>query len=191
MTDQDLLQNEIQEVGNYRVRPVAWTLQEYSSGAISLLFKLSIVSKWHPGEEAGTGEWSNEWPAGYYTENSTNIIKKDGTPNPIGSQGLAKAGLWYGDFDAIASAPPSVVLIAEVKENPHNGNIYYRADRLSPDADKPPVRGGGFKPVDQSVLDSMRARFGTQMKAIAGQAPASAAPAPAPPSMPSPGEAPF
>ena len=105
------------------------------------------------------------------------VVKRDGSINEGAVQALAKAGIWNGDWDAFNEAPPSVNVLVTVEENVYDGRKSYRASWVSPDADEPRQRGG-FKPADKSVLASLRARFGGQIRAIAGGNTSGTAPAP-------------
>lgn len=166
MSAQDYIQQPIEEEGVYRAFPVTWTIEKSTkedSQSTAIAFQFAVTQKWH-GKEAG---WSQEYPPGYYTENRTWIIKKDGLLNDAAIAALAKCGLWDGDFDRLGGPPASVYVLVDVQAETYEGKTRYRAAWVNPNADEPVARGG-FQPADTKLLASLRARFQGQTRAIAG-----------------------
>ena len=93
MNPEDYTQNAIEEEGVFRAFPVAWTVEpspKDDSQSVAIAFRFAIAQKWH-GKEHG---WSEQWPVGYFTENRTYVVKRDGTINQGAVDALAKCGLW-------------------------------------------------------------------------------------------------
>lgn len=159
-----------QNAGEYRGRPLDWTIKEYDSGSTALIIRFKITNMWYPGKGDEPGTWDGEWPQGYYVQHKAWIIGADGEPKDGAITNLAKCGLWFGDFDAIAKPPPAVHCLLSVENEPWKGKDVFLASWVNPDAPEPTVRTGGFAPVEPEALAAMRAKFGGKMKAIAGAA---------------------
>tara|TARA_R110000822_G_scaffold120633_3_gene254139 strand:- start:3566 stop:4315 length:750 start_codon:yes stop_codon:yes gene_type:complete len=174
MNPEEYTQFHLEDEGDYRAFPVAWTVEEKESGAVAIAFEFAIRCKWH-GKEQG---WSQDWAPGYHTTNRTWIVKKDGSINQAAVDNLAKCKLWNGDWDALAGPPPNVFVLIDVAGETYEGKLRYRANWINPNADEPKARGGSFAPVDTNVLATLRARFQSKTRAIAGGSAPGAAPAP-------------
>ncbi len=187
MSTEAYTQQYLDREGVFRAFPVAWTMEKADSGAVAIAFQFAIHQEWTPGDRV----WSQEWPPGYFTTNRTWIGKKDGNLNDSAIANLGKCGLWNGDTDAIAGPPPRVFVLIDVAAEEYNGKTTFRANWINPNADEPAARGG-FAPMDKSLMDQMRARFGTATKVIAGGAPSGSPPAPpqATPALPQPAPVP-
>ncbi len=180
-TTEEYLQNRIEQPGIYRGYPIAWTLEESTSDdsqAVAIAFQFAIHQQWSPDAKA----WSEEWPVGYFTANRTWIIGKDGSFNAKAGEALKACGLWNGDLDEIAGAPPNVFVHLDVDGETYQGKTRYRANWINPDADEPRARGG-FTPVSNDLLKSLKSRFGSQIRAAMGGAKTGAPPAPPTPAM--------
>lgn len=172
----------LDQEGIYRAFPLTWTAQpskQKDSKSVSIVIQFGIRQKWHPPQpnEEGEGNWSQPWPEGYYTYGRSAVIGRDGTPNAGAVEALSKAGLWDGDFDKLSGPPPSIFVHLDVKESEFNGKKQIGADWINPDAEKPRERGG-LAPASSELLDSLRTRFGSATKAIAGGKPGGAPGAP-------------
>lgn len=150
MNPEDYTQNAIEEEGVFRAFPVAWTVEpspKDDSQSVAIAFRFAIAQKWH-GKEHG---WSEQWPVGYFTENRTYVVKRDGTINQGAVDALAKCGLWDGDWDKLEGPVPSVFVLVDVGPDTYEGKTRYRANWVNPNADEPQARGG-FAPVDHLSL---------------------------------------
>lgn len=185
---EDDFASEPSHAGDYRGRPLDWTIKNYDSGAGALVIRFKVTNEWFPGKNDEPGAWSGEWPQGYYVESKSWIIGKDGNLKDGAIANLAKCGLWNGDFDAVAGPPPAVFCLLSVEGEDYNGKTYFRASWVNPDAPEPSKRSGGFAPIEKDALAAMRAKFGGKAKAIAGSATGApstpAAPAAATPAAP-------
>lgn len=185
MNVEEYTQHQLEDEGVYRAFPIAWTVEEKESGAVSIAFEFGIRSKWH-GKEAG---WSVDWAPGYFTTNRTWVVKKNGDLNQTAVDNLGKCKLWNGDWDALAGPPPNVFVLVTVGAETYEGKLRYRADWINPDADEPTARGG-FAPADPNVLATLRSRFQSKTRAIAGGTGGGPAPAPPTPTPAAPGATP-
>lgn len=184
MQVEDYKQQQLAEEGQFKAFPVAWTIEKAESGAVAVAISFSIKHKWDPVAKA----WTQEWPAGYYSDNRSWIIKRGGEElNQNAVDNLHKCGLWDGDFDKFKQPPPPQVCLIDVQLEKNEGyKDRYRVAWINPDADAPQVRGQ-FRPADPEMLDSLRSRFQSSTRAIAGGNSSGAPPAPpaaAPPASP-------
>lgn len=177
----DLMQSELDGMegrgaGNYRVRPIAWTVQKSprdDSQSTAIRIAYSIVARW----DAESEQWV-DWPQGWFVYGQHWIVKRNGQLNESAVRMLRESGVWNGDFSALEDDPPqNVTAIATVAENVYEGNVSYRVDWVDANADAPRTRGG-FKPADPELLASLRARFQSQVRAIGGGSPQGTPPAP-------------
>lgn len=160
----DYLKHRWDQEGQYRAFPIRWRLEEKQSGAAAIVFEFALKQQWH-GDEVG---WSQEWGPGYYSEGRAWIVKKDGAMNEGAIENLAKCGLWNGDFDALEGRPPQVMVIVDVRAEAYEGKTYYRVAWINPNADVPEAPPGGWQPTNPDTLATLRKRFQTQTRAIAG-----------------------
>ena len=177
MNVDEYTQNPLEEDGVYRGFPIAWALEPSTtkdSQSVAIAFRFALHQKWH-GKEPG---WSTEWPPGYFTENRTYVVKRDGSMNPNAIKNLSECGLWDGDWDKLAGPVPNVFVLLDVGISNYEGKTRYRVNWINPNADEPTVRGG-FAPVDLNLLAHCRERFQSQTRAIVGGL-AGTAPAPPP-----------
>jgi len=155
--------------GVYRVFPLAWTVEtatKEDSKSVAIAFRFGVAQQW----DATDRRWSAEWPPGYFVEHRAWVVKKDGELNTGAIESLAKCGLWDGDWDKLSGAcPVGFFLLADVKAETYEGKTRYRAAWINPNADEPQARGG-FAPVDTNLLGSLRARFQSKTRAVAGGA---------------------
>lgn len=160
----------------FRATPIAWTVKEFDSGSVSVVFIFAIQQQWHEKEEA----WSTPWPAGYISQGQSWIVKSrvegqaKSAMNEQAIANLSECGLWNGDFEAFTGAPPQVTVIIDVQEETYNGKTFHRAAWIEPNADKPKERPGGFQPASADLLSSLRSRFQGATRAIAGPPPSGA-----------------
>jgi len=192
MNVEEYTQHQLEEEGVFRAFPVAWTVVEKESGSVGIRFQFAIRHKWW-GKEQG---WSQDWPPGFFVYGEAWVVRrkdKGGGINQTTVENLGKCGLWNGDFDALQGPVPSVFVLLDIGFETYEGKTSIKTKWINPDAAEPTARGG-FAPADPDVLSTLRARFQSQTRAIAGGAPAGTAPAPpnvpALPPMPTPGPTP-
>ena len=93
------------------------------------------------------------------------VIKSDGQINtPIVEQ-LAQSIRWNGDFNAVNSDPPDIVVQITVKEDEYDGKIRYRAQWINP---------GDFTQRSPAAtaekVTELNSRYGSLLRAAAGAA---------------------
>ena len=195
MTSEYLQQNVGRE-GIFRGWPVAWTLEEskgtikdangndtgVASQSAAIRIQFSIIQEWVTGSDQ-VQRWSDQWGAGYFVESKTWIIGRDGRLLDGAISNLRECGIWNGDFDQLNAAPPQTVVHLDVQPNEWNGKTYYRAEWINVNADEPRKGGGQMAPVDQGVLERMKAQHGAALRAMSG----AGTPPGAPPAPPAPG----
>lgn len=182
MNVEEYTQHQLEEEGVFRAFPVAWTVVEKESGSVGIRFQFAIRAKWW-GKEQG---WSQEWPPGFFLYGEAWVVgrkDKGGDINQAAVENLGKCGLWNGDFDVLTGPVPSVNVLLDVGFETYEGTTRLKVKWINPDAAEPTARGG-FAPADPNVLSTLRARFQSKTRALAGGAPAGTAPAP--PHVPSP-----
>ena len=162
-TVEDFTKHRISEEGTYRAFPVAWTIEKADSGAVAIAFKLGIWARWH-GKEHG---WSEQYATGWFVENRTWVVKKDGTLNEGAIKNLQACGLWDGDWDKLEGAVPSIFVLVDVEKEEYEGREQFRGNWINADAAEPKPRGQ-FAPVDKGLLQQLRAKHQSKTRAIAG-----------------------
>lgn len=171
---EDFTQTPLSDVGTFRAYPIAWTIEPSDkSQSVAIAIRFAIHQQWHAEQKV----WSEEWPIGYYTEGRSWVVGKDGNIGEKAVTALKKAGLWDGDWDKIAEAPPRVFVHLDVELETFEGKPRHRAAWIKPDADEPAARGG-FAPANADLLTSLRSRFQSSTRAIAAGKPAGTAPPP-------------
>ncbi len=181
MSTEQRAQVQLDRAGTFRAYPLSWTVESSDkpdSQSVAIAIQFGIFQQWHPDENGNGGQWSQEWPQGYFVYGRSFVVGRDGKTKAGAVEALAKAALWNGDWDALAGTPPNVFVLIEVEPNEFGGKTTYRAAWINPNADVPKPRSGAFAPADESLLASLRARFGGETRAIAGGKPAGHAPAP-------------
>lgn len=191
MNLEQLTQHQLSEneggAGVYRCYPVSWSIAEGTdkSKSVAIVFRFAVHARWYPDQKV----WSDDWAPGIYVDCYSYIGKADGTESPSTIKMLADAGLWFGDFDALLGAPPNIFVLVDVEASEWNGKAQIRGQWINADAPEP-VSRGGLKPVDAKVISGLQARFQSKARAIAGAAPAGAAPQPPTPPVGNAGAAP-
>jgi len=185
MNIEDYTQARLDREGTFRVFPISWSVAQSTkedSKSVAILFRFAIHQQWG-GEEGG---WSPDWQPGWYVDSQTWIVKTDGTLSAGNVKNLVDAGLWDGDFDKLEGACPSglFVLVDVIADN-YGGETRYKANWISKNADKPASRGS-FRPASKELLGSLRSRFQSEVRAVAGGKPSAGSPTPPPGVVPAP-----
>ena len=188
--------SQLDHAGMFRVRPLTWTFQEpkdNTTQSACIAIQFGIVQEWHPAAEEGVGgAWGEVWPDGYDVYWRGYAVKRDGTYNQRPIQDLIAVGLWPGSFAGLVGDPPSLVCILDVKAEMYEGKSQIRGNWLHPDAEAPPISGGGLRAAKPETLAAYDARFGAQIRASISAPPAApATPPAAPPSVAAPAVAPL
>lgn len=190
MSDIEHLQrNALNRVGFHRARAISWTIEESKAPkkSVALVIRFAILQHWDPEYETPTGQvgaWSTDWSEGWYVDHKAWVVGKEGELNAGAIERLAEVGLWDGDWDRVASPPPTDIFILDVKSEEYEGKAQIRAAWVNKNTDRP-VQRGSLAPASNDLLESMRKRFPTA-RAAAGVKPSGTPAAPPRPAVPSP-----
>lgn len=150
----------VDRVGDFRGTIIEYGLREYESGSVAVaivaqLDELFSDDQWHP-----WGEYQME-ATGYII-----IIKKDGSTNQKQIEALCQFAGWDGSITSIVQGQwkPTPCQF-NIKENVYQGQTSYRIEFVNA-FDRTP--GGALNNVDESKAKDLQARFGSSLKAIAG-----------------------
>lgn len=175
----------IDREGNFRaniVGPVELT--QAQSGAVAARMRFRVFEALH------NGQWQDWTPYEVEVDGEIWILKKDGTANENAVRNLVEALGWDGSVESLVGTDWSEVPVQiTVKRDSYNGHERFRVAWIN-HADSQPFGSA----VDETKVRELQARFGAQLRAIAGRksvaAPAPAgrpANVPARPAAPSPG----
>tara|TARA_Y100001963_G_scaffold157272_1_gene253028 strand:+ start:16241 stop:16837 length:597 start_codon:yes stop_codon:yes gene_type:complete len=149
---------DIQQAGVFRGEISSYGLNEADSGAIAVTIKVSIheifhEDKWHDWKEHDFVANGDIW-----------VIKKDGKLNKRQAEALVKCAGWDGSFTSISQGtwsptPVSVV----VNEDTYKDETRFRIEWLN-EFNRTP--GGGN--VDDDKAKNLEQKFGSELRAIAG-----------------------
>lgn len=176
----------LNQSGTFRGDITSYGLNKADSGAIGV--KINVLIH----ECFGDGEWHDWREYGVEATGTIWIVKKDGRLNERQARDLMACAGWSGDLRSIANGSwdPTPVQV-EVSADEYKGETNYRISWLKAYDSMP---GGGN--LDAGEAAALQQRFGTQLRALAGNGtrnqappangkprkPAPAAAAPAPPS---------
>lgn len=154
---------ELDRCGHFQAKVIGYAIAEQESGSVSVKLKLEILSQWND----ETKEWMDltQYEAmECYCDNW--IIKKDGTLNENAAKNLAKVcGPW--DFELIQKQEwqPHNVSISVMPET-YNGVTKPKVKWLNPFDQKPGIAGN----VSDDRISEFSGRFGSQLRALFGNA---------------------
>jgi len=161
---------DIDRSGNFRGEIIDYGLTEQESGAVAVGIEVHIHECWN----AETKEWE-DWrqyapmrAVGYIY-----VIKKDGTLNDKQVQSLVQHAAWDGSFESIVNHTwqPSPVHIV-VDADTYKGKVQYKINWLN-DFDRQP---GGIGQIASGRMKDLNAKYGSQLRAVAGSAKKQAVP---------------
>jgi hypothetical protein len=152
----------LNEAGVFRGRITRYGLNEAESGARSVYLEVRVEEAW----DAASGEWV-DW-RGHEIETSGDIwiVKKNGQLNERQVRALIECAGWDGDLLSIAEGTwrPRPVQVV-VGEDTYRDQTRYRINWIN-DYDRQP--GGGN--VDRDAAKELQKRYGSQLRAMAGNA---------------------
>lgn len=175
--------------GSFRGVITEYALQDAkNSQSVGVACKFVVHEFWNPELE----QWEDWRPFNMEGFGTTWIIKKDGQLNSSACESLIKSAGWDGDLNAIAEQRwQPKPLQWNTSAEAYEGKTSFRPNFLS-EYDAAPG-GPGLRHMDGAKAQSLAAQFGAQLRALAGNAKAKAAPTgkpTAPPAAPKPAPAP-
>lgn len=165
--------------GTFRGLIVEYGTKEFTGGTIAIKFRAELTElydgeQWHP--------WSDYQQEVY---GDSFVVKKDASINEAAVNSLVNNAGWDGTFASVNDATwrPTPCQFKVVAEE-YKGKTYYKVDFINGFDDVP--GGGGLPKIDEQKAKGLDARFGSQLRAIAGnkmrnQAPVAKSGPPAPP----------
>lgn len=173
------MSRKIDREGRFLATPVEWGVKESQNGAIGVGFKFHIKGQWDYDNEIWD-DWSR-----YEVEcfGTWWIIKKDGLVNEKPVEQLCQALGWDGSIDSLERVRwDGQTVQIDVKGETYNGAEYFKASWMYGKDAVP--NSGGVGSLQSGELKSLSSRFGSQLRAIAGNVkrnqPAGSAPPPPP-----------
>ena len=151
----------IQQAGNYRGRIVGYGLFEAESGAVAINIRGSIDEVWHESQWADYSEYD------LYADGAVWIIKKDGSIHQKAVENLIRATGWDGSLPSIQNQdwdPRPCAFVINPDE--YNGETRFKIAFIN-EYDSTP---GGMGQVDDKKLSELESRFGSSLRALAGNA---------------------
>lgn len=167
--------------GQFRADIIAYGLKEMESGAMSVSIRAKLTQfydgvEWLPWEEYGMEAEGDIW-----------IVKKDnGGLNSNGVQSLVNHAGWDGNMESIVNETwqPSACQVA-VKREEYKGNVRFKIAFVN-DWNRTP---GAMSNIDAAKAKELQARFGAQLRAIAGNVKRNGSPPASKPATPPPARA--
>lgn len=154
------LNHPIDRAGTFKARIREYALKEYQSGAVGLYMVFDIEAQWD-------GEAWVDWTAYQVDADGTVwIIKRDGTLNNKSVEALVALG-WDANLESFAHgacelSPCQIV----VRPEEYEGNTTYRVAFINPYDASPGVQGG----IAPDKAKELQSRYGSALRAIAGNA---------------------
>lgn len=157
--------------GVFRADILEYGLREFESGSVAISIRVRFREAWN-----GEGWDDLTQYEDMEAHGSLFIIKKDGSINNSQVEALVEAAGWDGSMNSIVNAtwtptPCQVVIKAE----DYKGQRQYRISFVNP-YDRVP---GGLSNIDPEKAKALETRFGSSLRAVAGNVKRNAAPAPA------------
>lgn len=158
----------IDREGDFRGRITEYGLRKLDSGAVCLSIHAALEEKY---EE---GEWQDWQQYEYTAAGDVWLVKKDGTINEPAARSLVECAGWDGEFSSLSQATfaPKPCQFT-IKTDTYNGETRYRISFVNP-FDRTPG-GGGLGNVDTKAAASLDSQYGSQMRALFGNAKRNAA----------------
>ena len=162
------MSQQLQDIGTFRGNILGYTLEKAESGAVAVYLEVSVDEAWD--EEAQ--DWADWREHELETSGRIWVIKKDGTINKTQAESLLKCAGWDGSFESIYNGDwkPTPIQF-DVEEDAWKDKVRYRISWLNP-YDRIPGMGN----VGEDEAKSLQSKFGSQLRALAGNQQRNAAP---------------
>ena len=178
--------NSFDREGEFRGEILEYGLQKArDSQSVAVVIRARIHDQYNFDAEAWES-WREYVP--YEGYGNIWIIKKDGTPNEGAIQSLVKFAGFSGELSDIVHKlwQPTPVRFS-IAADTYKGETRYKIGFLG---DYNTAPSAGIKSIDEAEAKALSARFGSQLRAIAGTAKRAAAPSGDKPASPPPRSAP-
>lgn len=155
---------------NFKADIIEYGLREYDSGAAAVYIKCHLGEIW----DAENREWADWAEYGMEAEGFLFIVKKDGTLNQTQIKSLCEATGWDGDFVKISTkewTPRRCQVQTKAKE--YEGTTTYPVSWIN-HIDRDP--SAGLSNIDADKAKQLNAKYGGQVRALAGNATRNATP---------------
>lgn len=155
------MSTEIDREGNFQANITEYGVKEQESGAIAVAIKADITAMWN-------GEDWEDWSSyGMVASGDIYIVKKDGTLNQNAVQSLKQHAGWDcsigGLVDGTWQPTPCQIV---VKADTYKDNVRYRIAFVN-DLNRAP---GQMSNIDADKAKALQARFGSELRALGGNA---------------------
>lgn len=151
----------LDRAGYFEATPTVWGIKKYDSGAIGVSILFGILSEWNGEDWSSWAEYEAHEIYGNFF-----IVKKDGGLNDTQVEALCKALNWSGnlqDFsDENAQFSDCVITVGEEQ---YNGQNRLKVKWANPIGWAP---NPSISNIDDGEIGTLQKRFGSQLRAIAG-----------------------
>jgi len=153
---------ELTQAGDFRGEICSYKLQEYQSSAVAIGVLANVHDVWNP----ETREWEDWRQHGFQAPGYIFVIKKDGALNESQVSALVLHAGWDGNMESITAKTwkPTPCQFS-VEENTYKESTSYRVAWIN-GYDSEPGAGG----VDPTRARELQNKFGSQLRAVAGNA---------------------
>lgn len=148
--------------GNFRGKILEFGIHEAESGAVAINMRVSLDGRW----DSENGEWDDEWSQyEQFADGAVWVIKKDGTLNDRQIESLCRYAGWDAQLKSVQdqSWEPTPCAFV-VNEDNYGDEQRFRVSFINAYDSTP----GGMGQVSADKLKELEKRFGSQLRAIAG-----------------------
>lgn len=157
------MSNQLSQEGNFRGEITEYGLFEPESGAVGVNIRARILEAW----DVETQQWVDWREYDIEAEGCIWLIKRDGTVSVKSSDSLMKYSGWNGDIQAITGGSWNPTPCAfTVGKDSYKDETRYRISFIN-DHDRKP---GGTGNVTPERAAELALRYGSQFRALAGNA---------------------
>ena len=155
----------VDRTGTFRAQVISYGMKEYDSGAIAVNLVFRLTDWWYVPDD-GEPEWTPWADYGQEVFGSFFVVKKTGDLNQGPIKQLIEHAGWGGNFDSITDGTwePTPCQV-QVKSETYEGNEQMKASWID-SFDATPRSGLARLSAEKSK--ALNAKFGGQIRAIAG-----------------------
>jgi len=156
----------VDRTGTFRAEVVSYGMKEYKSGAIGVNIVFRLLEFWHVPDDDNDPYWYDWAEQNHEVFGAFFVVKKDATLNQRTVNDLVEHLGWDGKFDSVNDGTwePTQCQVS-VKSELYEGETRMKASWLSSyDA----VPQSGMATLDADKSKSLDAKFGGQIRALAG-----------------------